>query len=169
MPLAIFEFCLTINSTQQYCCVMLPPLTSEGLLPPGIHLAEWAEVWTVFATSPRRQRLLAGFLRAIKSLKSAGCKMVYLDGSFVTSKENPGDFDGCWDSNGVNPGQLDPVLLKFDSGRIAQKIKYGGELFPATWLAEPNTMLTFIEFFQVDKDTGEAKGIIAIDVERFIP
>lgn len=148
---------------------MLPPLTYEGLLPPGIHLAEWAEVWAAFATSPRRQRLLNGFLRAIQSLKFAGCKMVYLDGSFITAKENPGDFDGCWDSSGVNPAQLDPVLLRFDPGRIAQKIKYGGEMFPATWIADQNTMLTFIEFFQVDKETGEAKGIIAIDLERLTP
>jgi len=95
--------------------------------------------------------------------------MVYLDGSFITAKESPGDFDGCWDLNGVNPAQLDPVLLRFDPGRMAQKIKYGGELFPAAWIADQNSMLTFIDFFQIDKETGEAKGIIAIDLERLTP
>lgn len=148
---------------------MLPPLTEEGLLPPGIHIAEWAEVWAVFGTSPYRQRLLAGFLRAIRSLKVAGCKRVYLDGSFITTKEVPGDFDGCWESTGVNLALLDPVLLTFDRGRFAQKIKYGGELFPATSIADQNMMLTFVEFFQVDKETGAAKGILAIDLERLTP
>jgi hypothetical protein len=148
---------------------MLPLLTDEGLLPPGIHMAEWDEIWAAFATSAKRQRLLSGFLRAIQSLKAAGCKMVYLDGSFVTAKENPGDFDGCWDMNGVNPRLIDPVLLKFEAKRLAQKIKFGGELFPAAWIADNNTMLTFLEFFQIEKETGTAKGIIAIDLERLAP
>jgi len=148
---------------------MLPPLTAEGLLPPGVHWAEWNEIWAVFANSARRQRLLTGFLRAIRSLKAAGCKVVYLDGSFVTSKENPGDFDGCWDVTGVNLTLLDPVLLRFESKRIAQKIKFGGELFPAASVADNNTMLTFLEFFQIEKETGNAKGIIAIDLERLSP
>jgi hypothetical protein len=148
---------------------MLPALTSEGILPPGIHIAEWAEIWAAFGTTEHRQRLLTGFLRAIKALKLAGCKTVYLDGSFVTAKEKPGDFDGCWDTNGVNPAMLDPILLTFDPGRMAQKIKYGGELFPASSLADPMTMRTYIEFFQIDKDTGVAKGLIAIDLERLTP
>jgi len=148
---------------------MLPPLTEEGLLPPGVHLAEWDEIWAAFATSARRQRLLSGFLRAIRSLKAAGCKVAYLDGSFVTTKENPGDFDGCWDLTGVNPALVDPVLLIFESRRLAQKIKFGGELFPAAGIADNNTMLTFLEFFQIDKETGNAKGIIAIDLERLTP
>jgi hypothetical protein len=148
---------------------MLPALTNDGLLPPGIHIAEWAEVWAAFGTNPHRQRLLAGFLRAIRALKVAGCKLVYLDGSFVTGKEKPGDFDGCWEISGVNSASLDPILLTFDSGRLAQKIKYGGELFPATSVANPITMQTYIEFFQIDKETGVAKGLIAIDLERLTP
>lgn len=164
-----FPNLLDFSKTQHYCCVMLPPLTEEGLLPPGVHVAEWDEIWAAFATSAKRQRLLNGFLRAIKSLKAAGCKVVYLDGSFVTAKEDPGDFDGCWDMTGVNPRLLDPILLKFEAKRLAQKVKFGGELFPAAWIADNNTMLTFLEFFQIEKETGNAKGIIAIDLERLTP
>jgi len=148
---------------------MLPALTNEGVLPPGIHIAEWAEIWAAFGTTPHRQRLLTGFLGAIRALKLAGCKWAYLDGSFVTAKDRPGDFDGCWDTNGVNPAFLDPILLTFDSGRMAQKIKYGGELFPASSVADSITMQTYIEFFQIDKETGVAKGLIAIDLERLTP
>ena len=84
---------LTRRPTQHYCCVVLPALTKDGLLPPGIHLAEWDAVYSTFGTTRHRRRLLDGFRRAINALKKAGCKKVYLDGSFVTGKVTPGDFD----------------------------------------------------------------------------
>ena len=58
---------------------------------------------------------------------------------------------------------LDPVLLTFDPGRATQKAKYMGELFPASIIADTGG-LSFLEFFQTDKDTGRTKGIIAIDL-----
>lgn len=90
---------------------------------------------------------------------------MYVDGSFVTVKEAPGDFDGCWDPLDVDGKQLDPVLLDFTNKRVAQKAKYGGELFPSLALADPAGN-TFLEFFQIDKATGEAKGIVAIDLQK---
>ena len=35
------------------------------------------------------------FEAAMVNLRDAGCKTVYVDGSFVTDKERPGDFDAC--------------------------------------------------------------------------
>ena len=160
---------LDIPSTQHYCCVVLPALTKDGLLPPGIHLAEWDEVCARFGTTPPRRRLLDGFRRAINALKKAGCKKVYLDGSFVTGKEKPGDFDGCWEETDVDFSLLDPILLTFANGRAAQKIKFGGELFPAGLIADPASGSIFTDFFQIHKETGAAKGIIAIDLERLQP
>jgi hypothetical protein len=148
---------------------MLPALTDEGLLPAGIHEAEWSEIWVAFGTTPYRKKLLRGFLRAVEALKAAGCRRVYLDGSFVTAKETPGDFDACWDPDGVEFLLLDPILLTFDHGRLAQKVKYGGELFPASTVADHGSMSTFIEFFQIHKETGAPKGIIAMDLERDQP
>jgi len=91
---------------------------------------------------------------------------VYLNGSFVTSKELPNDYDGCWEEDGVDPTLLDPVLLTFDRGRVSQKAKYMGEMFPASIPANPRG-LSFLEFFQTDKETGREKGIIAIDLGEF--
>ena len=93
----------------------------------------------------------------------AGCRTAYLNGSFVTSKETPNDYDACWEEAGVDPTVLDPVLLTFDPGRATQKAKYMGELFPASVVADADG-LSFFEFFQSDKDTGNPKGIIAIDL-----
>ena len=97
------------------------------------------------------------------SLRDAGCKIVYVDGSFVTDKEIPGDFDACWEVDGVDPIILDPVLLTFEHGRAEQKAKYLGELFPASFDAVGDGF-SFLEFFQTDRDTGRRKGIIAIDL-----
>ena len=142
---------------------MVPRFTEAGLLPPGVHWATWEEIAHRFGGNKRRQELLAGLREALNNLKGAGCQTVYVNGSFVTRKAEPGDFDGCWDEQGVNPDTLDPVLLTFDLGRATQKAKYLGELFPATAVAgEGGT--SFLDFFQTDKDTGEPKGIIAIDL-----
>lgn len=116
-----------------------------------------------YATNERREQLLDGLRVAIESLRTAGCARVYLDGSFVTDKELPGDFDACWESRGVDPSLLDPVLLDFSDLRAAQKAKYGGELFPAEAAAEPSGM-RFVDYFQRDRVTGEAKGVVAIDL-----
>jgi ABC-type phosphate transport system auxiliary subunit len=35
--------------------------------------------------NPRRHRLLAGFQRACEELRRAGCRLVYLNGSFATA------------------------------------------------------------------------------------
>ncbi len=142
---------------------MIPAFDAGGNLPPGIHPASWDRIVTRFATNTRRRELLDGLLDALRSLKRAGCRTAYLDGSFVTAKELPGDFDACWEVAGVDPGRLDRELLDFSDGRAAQKVRYGGELFPAETAAEP-AGTTFLDYFQRDRDTGEPKGIIAIDL-----
>jgi hypothetical protein len=101
--------------------------------------------------------LLAGLWRALEALEAAGCKRAYLNGSFVTDKQAPGDFDGCWEAAGVDPAALDPVLLDFSNRRASQKARFGGELFIAAQAASPAGTL-FLDFFQQDKSTGQPKG-----------
>jgi hypothetical protein len=143
--------------------VLPSPDSVTGNLPPGVHEGLWPEVVAAFGWTARRLELLAGLRRALDSLEAAGCRRAYLDGSFVTAKEVPGDYDGCWEAEGVDPGRLDPVLLDFRHPRKAQKDKYGGELFVANTPAAP-AGTRFLDFFQHDKHTGEAKGIVAIDL-----
>jgi hypothetical protein len=141
---------------------MIPEFDEHENLPPGIHHATWNEIVTRYATSVRRGELLDGLLDALRSLKGAGCATAYLDGSLVTSKDHPGDFDACWESDGVTLGRLDPELLTFSDGRAAQKARYGGELYPAEWPADADGT-TYLDFFQRDR-LKQQKGIIAIDL-----
>lgn len=133
------------------------------ILPAGIHVATLAEVEARFASNPKRRVQFRGFVAALTDLRGAGCRRAFLDGSFVTAKPRPGDFDACWDPTGVNPAFLDPVLLTFENNRAAQKAKYHGELFPSTVPADRAGTI-FVEFFQVDRFTGAPKGIVAIDL-----
>lgn len=127
-----------------------------GILPPGIHWADFAEIQARFAATAHRAWLFHGLLAAAEALQLAGCHRLYLDGSFVTGKEHPSDFDGCWEPDGVDSRLLDPVLLDFKNGRAAQKQKYRGELFITT------PAVPFLEFLQVEKLTGVPKGIVGV-------
>ena len=153
--------------TQRIRCVQLPVVIPEflatGILPVGIHWATLAEVSHRFGVNSHRERLLNGFCRAIAALEAAGCKAVYLDGSFVTDKPTPSDFDACWEMTGVSIPLLDKVFLDFTNMRAAQKAKYCGEFFPTIAVAQSTPHFrTFLEFFQTDKNTGDDKGIIGI-------
>jgi hypothetical protein len=119
-----------------------------------------------FGENPHRKLLLGGLDRALTLLRAAGCKRVYVDGSFVTSKVMPGDYDLAWEPTNVDVAlllSLDPVFGIFDAGRAAQKAKYHGEFFPSS-ITEALTGRTFLDFFQIDKDTGAPKGIVALDL-----
>lgn len=142
---------------------MIPSLVNLSgspwpVLPPGVHLATLNEVESAFATNPKRRKLFIGFVDASNQLRLAGCTMIYLDGSFVTGKPNPGDFDGCWDPTGINVSQLNPLFLEFDKGRKSQKAEFGGEFFPVT----KGKGQSFVDFFQQDRFTGMQKGIISV-------
>lgn len=143
---------------------MLPEMV-DGLLPPGIHSATWEEFMERFASSAYRQALAAGLRAAALALRAAGGTTLYVDGSFVTAEEFPSDYDGCWMTDGVDPTGLDPVLLNFDAERATQKAKYLGELFPAEGI-ERGSGRTFLDFFQIDKETGQPKGIVMLRLDE---
>lgn len=132
------------------------------VLPPGIHVATMADVEKTFSINDTRRRLFSGMRRAFTALRLAGCRTVYVDGSFVTEKPKPGDYDVCWDPSGVNPKKLDPVFLDFSDMRSKQKQQFGGEFFP--FGVDAGTGKTFLEFFQNDRFTGQPKGILSVDL-----
>ncbi|GAB6112475.1 DUF6932 family protein [Desulfomicrobium salsuginis] len=143
---------------------MIPELVDVNgiwdVLPPGIHDATLDEIENRFATTAVRRKLFEGFKLAAQSLYNAGCRAIYLDGSFVTEKVVPGDFDVCWDLSGVDTKKLDPVFFDFDNKRKNQKQKFGGEFFPSNVSADGRRI--FLDFFQSDRHSGKPKGIIRV-------
>jgi hypothetical protein len=110
---------------------MIPELTREGLLPPGIHEATLGEVRRRFGGSNQvRLSLMKGLSEVVVRAKRAGAKYMLVDGSFVTDKKDPGD----WDAVLVFPVECnaaseDAVLLT-DRERIRKD--HGGDLFTIT-------------------------------------
>ena len=99
-------------------------------------------------------------------LAAAGCTRVWLNGSFVTAKEEPGDFDAVWDPECVDDDALDPLFgpLGLANGRRLQKERFGGEWFPN--VVEGGSGALFAAFFQRDRD-ATSKGIVVIRVEEW--
>jgi len=144
--------------------VSLPPFESTtGRLPPGEHVATWEEVVDRFGWNRRRRQLLDGLAEALALLADDGCTRVWINGSFVTAKDEPGDFDVVWDPTDVDLDRLDAIFFDFTDGRRAQKERFGGELLPN--VVERRSGLVFAEFFQNERDTG-FKGIVVIDPRR---
>lgn len=131
------------------------------VLPPGVHSASLAEVGERFATNDRRRWLFDGIVEVAKALRTAGCAVMFLDGSFVTSKEHPNDFDGYWDPSGVIPSLLDETFLNFEDDQAAQKWKYRGEMF-IVGEAAGDPAESIKTMFQIDRFTGQPKGILRI-------
>ena len=150
---------------------VIPEFDENGNLPPGIHFCEWNEFKDRLGTNFTRQRMIDGLELAMSHLKAAGCRTIYIDGSFVTSKEKPGDFDACWEDNGVDIDYLKliaPTLYNFVQRRAEQKTKYKGEFFPSNYLAN-DSGTAYIDFFQFDTRKNTPKGILAIDLQRWKP
>jgi hypothetical protein len=146
----------------------IPNFEKNGNLPTGIYLATWQEIEDKLAFNARRKELLSGLKRACQPLKQAGCKRIYIGGSFVTNKEFPQDFDICWDEDEADLTlleQIEPLFFSdlFIPHRPNQKAKYGGEFFPANNLANWNPRKTFLQFFQEDRN-GNLRGIVEISL-----
>lgn len=151
-----------IRLSQLYCCVVIPPFDPvTGLLPEGEYVTAWEELVDRFGWTLRRRRLLDGLTEAVEFLAAAGCRRLWLNGSFVTAKDEPGDFDACWDPDGVDLDVLDPIFFDFGSGRATQKARFGGEFFPN--VTEVGSGLVFADFFKNERD-GRRKGIVVLNI-----
>ena len=109
----------------------------------------------------KRRGLLDGLADGLDLLAEVGCRRVWLDGSFVTAKDEPGDVDVCWDADGVDLERIDPVFLDFSDGRAAQKRRFRCEFFPN--VVEAGSGLVFADFFQNERD-GSRKGIVVMEL-----
>ncbi len=141
---------------------MLPPLDpATGALPAGMHEATWDEVVARSGSTPKRQALLVGMRTALRALAHAGCMRVYLAGSFVTAKAEPGDWDGCWEEAGVRVVRLPKEIAQ--GNRLMMEAHYGGELYRAHDITI--TGENFVIFFQHNR-AMQSVGIVALNPSR---
>jgi hypothetical protein len=132
----------------------------KGILDPGIHKMTWKAFYSFFSFSPRRKELLSGLEKVLAILQEIGVTRIYIDGSFVTSKTEPNDWDACFESSASSANKL---LCKYPfCDRVKQKELYKGELFYANSEADEHGT-KFLDFFQQMRENSVIKkGIVEI-------
>ena len=139
---------------------MLPDYgPTTGYLPPGRHSASWSEVVERFATNAHRTELLGFLENALQLLRQAGCRQVWLNGSFTTDAAQPHDVDVAWDAYGVRPKDLHPLFRSNTSEIRAERSKvFGGD-----YVAVFEDDASVIRFYETDR-SDVPKGIVAINL-----
>jgi hypothetical protein len=79
---------------------------SHGLLPPGDHEATLAEIQARLCWNYRRKVIYSGLEYVAGELISHHVEKIWVDGSFVTKKERPGDVDVAYEvPDDADPGE----------------------------------------------------------------
>ena len=104
---------------------------------------------------------MKGLREVARHLKRAGVRRLYVNGSFVTDKPHPNDFDGCYPAEEADMHLLETPL--YTHNREDMKARYGGEVFPDVYI--PGRGRDPLVFFQSTR-AGEPKGIVVLDLEE---
>lgn len=75
---------------------MLPPYYDGKYFPPGDHVATWQDILDRFSTGQTRQALCGRLRVFLDHAKRCGFIRVYIFGSFISAKGDPGDIDLLW-------------------------------------------------------------------------
>lgn len=143
---------------------MIPDLNREGLLPSGSHEATLREIRRRFGTgNPTRARLMKGLEAVLRLARKIGASLLYLDGSFVTAKSQPGDWDAVLVlSTGARLGLKEAIAL---ADRPEVRKRYHGDLF--TVMEEDTEVLAhYVEGVFAHDRNGRAKGLILLGLNR---
>lgn len=147
---------------------MIPAFDPRGVLPEGTHQSDWPAFKERFGWNLRRQRLTLAVLEVAHLMRHHGARRLWIDGSFVSAKPEPGDVDLLYSLNELDEDALldaEPVLEDFSDGRKAQKARFGGvECWPIEF-TEASTGRAMLEFFAFDRD-DQPKGLIELDLSQ---
>lgn len=144
----------------------IPPLAGQGgsykYLPPGDHEATLSEVESAFGSSGfKRRQLMDGLREVATRLWGLGVETIWVDGSFISSKERPGDVDVIY----VRPDGVDTSGwgLLSPSRREEAKEYFKCDLWehPAHGRHAGGRAMPLKHFFETDSD-GTKKGHILL-------
>lgn len=142
---------------------MIPNFKKSGLLPAGVHYASWNEFTEKFDFNKHRHVLAKSLLQGLKLLFKNGCEQVYIGGSFVTDKPEPGDVDVCFDNSLMKWAQFQqryPAFLLNENGFYDLYEKYKANFYPYNSYDD-----YFLHFFQYSR-TGEPKGLVKLNLKE---
>lgn len=142
---------------------MLPDLTVDGELPPGVHTGDWPEFLSRFGGSSPRRLWLAGRLRTILELAATGGRLrrVFVWGSFVTAKLSPRDLDILLIMSDDFEVEQMPALAQavFDSTRA--KLLFESDVFWARASIGPEMLDLWLNTYQTSRSFRK-RGIVEL-------
>jgi hypothetical protein len=142
---------------------MIPQFRPDGYLPDGLHVTSEAEVTFRFGSAnPRRRRLALRLRRWIGLARSVRAQRLFVDGSFVTAKDEPNDIDAV-------------ILLASDFERqVENGIEAALELEEMLLTRRPEEIFAaedsddwndWIEFFSRTREPdGRRKGLVEVEL-----
>jgi len=139
----------------------IPLLLENGLLPSGLHLTGMDEIAEHFGQSTAKRKALFERLRVFFELaKHCGALRMFVNGSFVTAKPEPGDVDVViWLGNKF----LELLLEKDTKALLLQQMLLKRQPEEAFGVSDQEGWDVWFEFFSVFKqDPKQRKGLIEV-------
>lgn len=141
---------------------MIPQIDSQGFLPQGLHDTSIQEIRSVLGFNPHRNSLIDGLDNFVHIWNASGfVDYAVIDGSFVTSKPEPGDIDmlliptdGAIESN--NFGDL---LQSCSYDYKFTKKEFGCHAFVVFGREQ---IEDWIGYFSIDKQ-GNVRGLLRLE------
>lgn len=132
---------------------MIPPLRSDGTLPPGTHAASLDELLATYsARNPQRQMLNDSLAEVVAQLWRLDPNLLILvDGSYVTGKAEPNDIDLL-----VITATYNELSLRQYLDQVCPVEATSVHLY-----AEPQLPSALVTFFTTTR-LGQVKGIIQL-------
>jgi hypothetical protein len=141
----------------------IPAFRDDGYLPEGLHTAREEEIVVRFGEStPRRAYLMGRLQRWLELARAVGARRFFIDGSFVTQKEEPGDIDAVvWlpDDFQLQTATGRPEAIELQEMLMTRMPE---ELFAAHSL---ELWRGWMEFFGRTREAdGRRKGIVEVEL-----
>ncbi|MBS1830721.1 MAG: hypothetical protein JST93_35815 [Acidobacteria bacterium] len=142
---------------------MLAGINSEGYLPAGVHVVDWAEFQERFGIQTPRRVWLVGRLRALIELAQAtgALRRCFVWGSFVTAKPTPRDLDVLLIM--ADDFEVDrvasPARQIFEA--TAAKLRFEADVFWARGSIGEEVLQLWLETYQISRDF-QKRGIVEL-------
>ncbi|MBI4771506.1 MAG: hypothetical protein HY784_14125 [Chloroflexi bacterium] len=139
---------------------MIPAFQEDGFLPPGLHLATLQEIEARFATTPRRRELFGRLQRFVELARHASARRMFLNGSYVTAKPEPGDVDVViWLSETRYSELIDREDVHVLELRLMFLTREPREAFA---VADEKGWNDWLDFFSSERKRGVQKGVVEV-------
>ena len=145
---------------------MIPHFDEHGLLPIGLHDTTLQEIRSALGFTPRRNELIDGLEKFLDIWNDSGhLDYSIIDGSFVTSKPEPGDIDLILvlKENAAFSVELEDLLRTRSYDVPYTQSRFGCHAFPA---ANQAHLAGWIDFFKHENPKegreGKERGLLRL-------